>query len=206
MKPNIGTASFTSSQFVNARRKNWLEWRNRPKNTKSTGKNFIDDIHWKYQSQSSSARKCPFIRRGHLSMCPRRAASLFTLNSSRRFRPVAYAATSWTVASGVPRHYPWGEIECRGQNRDRVLELVARFSTWSDNKLKSLNQEDSKTRVHKPTPGAPSVLLSLLPNYVFFKCLSFHCGPLCYVPACYVPGFPASRPRLWSLLSSGSYE
>jgi integrase len=33
---------------------------------------------------------CPLIPRGHLSMCPHRAASLFTLNSSRRFSPAAY--------------------------------------------------------------------------------------------------------------------
>jgi hypothetical protein len=35
-------------------------------------------------------RLCPLIPRGHLSMCPHWAASLFTLNSSRRFSPVAY--------------------------------------------------------------------------------------------------------------------
>src|SRR5260370_34177314 len=43
-----------------------------------------------WKSQSPPARKCPFIPRGHLSMCPERAASLFALISSRRFRPDAY--------------------------------------------------------------------------------------------------------------------
>jgi len=46
------------------------------------------------QSPLPPARKCPLIPRGHLSMCPQRAASLFTLTSSRRFTPVAYSGTS----------------------------------------------------------------------------------------------------------------
>jgi len=40
--------------------------------------------------QGWSARKCPSIPRGPLSMCPHRAASLFTVTSFRRFRPYAY--------------------------------------------------------------------------------------------------------------------
>ena len=35
--------------------------------------------------RAEGTRKCPSIPRGHLSMCPHRAASLFTLTSSRRF-------------------------------------------------------------------------------------------------------------------------
>src|ERR1700676_1580952 len=47
-----------------------------------------------WKSQSPPARKCPFIPRGHLSMCPQRAASLFILNSSRRPCDDAYVASA----------------------------------------------------------------------------------------------------------------
>jgi len=69
-----------------------------------------------WKSQSPPARKCPFIPRGHLSMCLPRAASLFTLNSSRRPCDDAYPSASprfrpgiakrRTAGSAVPRWRP----------------------------------------------------------------------------------------------------
>src|SRR5439155_18951622 len=44
--------------------------------------------------------------RGHLSMCPQRAASLFTLTSSRRFSPVAYGNSGYRHLKTVTELLP----------------------------------------------------------------------------------------------------
>src|SRR5260221_11446910 len=60
-----------------------------------------------WRSPSLPARRGPLIPRGHLLMCPQRAASLFIFNSSRRFTPSAYALSHPIAAERDSRQaYP----------------------------------------------------------------------------------------------------
>jgi hypothetical protein len=89
--------------------------------------------------QGWPARMCPSIPRGHLSMCPHRAASLFTLASSRRLSPVAYVKEAGrTAVYGPPS----------------VICFPGSFETPLIEHPKSLKQQNSPKITMRGSPRA----------------------------------------------------